>query len=331
MVGAVQRAVHHNKLANIAVRPFLLVPVLFIEFGFFALAGIRQARIDWPRMRSARAENTGDREFKDLRWMTWLMLGASLWVATMMHSKVIQNNDLAFRGVEVAQFVLLLWGAMQLANAEPSLAAAGSAPVRLASPKSAPVGWIAGSLLALGFLTAVGQLAMLRLYLWGSDRYGWTNPVIPASELTPHVGALSYEVRQTYAALGRVLPASAIVNFGANPKLNLQLLYDSRFQQVDGMEPGCGTDFGGSPDQCRSTEEQLAPIYGTPFPPLAGGSQLAAYRNSPADRSRAGGGYLSCARHRRDHSHRRGSGVARRARMGATTGSAVQLRLRCSV
>jgi hypothetical protein len=102
--------------------------------------------------------------------------------------------------------------------------------------------------------------------LYGSDRYHWTNPVIPQSEFGDRFGAINKELRYAYASLDRILPPSAKIQFGAAPKLNLQHLYYSRYQQLDGMFPGCGTAFGGSEAQCLQLETRIAPLFGNPAP-----------------------------------------------------------------
>jgi hypothetical protein len=268
--------VHQNKLANILLRPFVLVPIIFLEFGFFFLVAARQARHDWPRSKVGRTADQAIQEAADVRWISWLMLGTSLWVALMMRSTVISNNDLAFRGVEIAQFILLIWGAAQLAGTHPEAelcAQAPSAEATIPAISDSPrprIGWLAASLLVLGLLSSAYQLVMLRVYLWGSDRYGWTDHVLPQSELSDRLGEINLQVRSAYAALDRLLPAYATVQFGAAPKLNLQLLYYSRYPQLDGMFPTCGTAFGGSEAECGRLIDQIAPIFGTSAAPPGG-------------------------------------------------------------
>jgi hypothetical protein len=270
-----QHAVHESRLANILVRPFALVPIIFLEFGFFFLVAIRQGRHDWRERKiyaSADPDTPGLRDIRDIRWLSWLMLASGLWVALMMHSTVIVNNDLSFRGVEIAQFILLIWGAAQIAGGQPETRSSMSSAQSTSSAKVAyaplRVGRLAGFLLVLGLVSTIYQLAMLRFYLYGSDRYGWTNPVIPQSEFGGRLGAINQQVREAYASLDLVLPRSAKVQFGAAPKLNLQLLYYSRYQQLDGMFPDCGTSFGGSEAQCFQLEKSIAPLFGTAPPPL---------------------------------------------------------------
>jgi hypothetical protein len=275
LMPVLQRAVHEKKLANILLRPFALVPIMFLEFGFFFLVAVRQGRRDWCEdWREGRIHTTVDtpalRDLHDIRWLSWLMLLSGLWVALMMRSTVITNNDLSYRGVEIAQFILLVWGAAQIAGARPetpplappietsTLTEATHTPLR--------IGWLAGSLLFIGVISSAYQLAMLRFYLYGSDRYNWTNPVIPESEFGGRFGAINQELRDAYASLDRVLPPSAKVQFGAAPKLDLQHLYYSRYQELDGMFPGCGTAFGGSEAECFQLSTRIAPIFGIAEP-----------------------------------------------------------------
>jgi hypothetical protein len=273
------RAVHGNKLANILLRPFALIPILFLEFGFFFLVAVRQYRQDWredQREGKTRALiDTSDlRDLHDIRWLSWLMLLSGLWVALMMRSTVILNNDLSYRGVEIAQFILLLWGAAQITGARPEaqpLASPQKAPIEAPQPGRATdtplrIDWLAGSLLFFGIISSTYQLAMLRFYLYGSDRYNWTNPVIPQSEFGGRFGAINQQLREAYASLDRVLPPSAKVQFGAAPKLDLQHLLYSHYQELDGIFPGCGAAFGGSEAQCFQLGARIAPLFGTAEP-----------------------------------------------------------------
>ena len=271
LMPALRHAVHENKLANILVRPFLLIPIMFLEFGFFFLVAVRQGRRDlgkdWPEDLREGKTHTVDtsasnlRDFHDIRWLSWLMLLSGLWVALMMRSTVILNNDLSYRGVEIAQFILLVWGAAQLTDARPQV------DVLAPQTKTPRIGWLAGSLLFIGVISSTYQLAMLRFYLYGSDRYNWTNPVIPESEFGGRFGAINQELRNAYASLDRLLPRSAKVQFGAAPKLDLQHLFYSRYQELDGMFPGCGTSFGGSEAECFQLGTRIAPIFGIAEPP----------------------------------------------------------------
>jgi hypothetical protein len=272
LMPALRHAVHDSKLANILLRPFLLVPVMFLELGFFFLVAVRQSRSDWgqPAIHTAASQATPiRRDIGDIRWLTWLMLASGLWVALMMRSTVITNNDLSFRGVEIAQFILLVWGAAQLAGdrAETQDLETSTETKRLTGTNRFGIGWLAGSLLFLGGISSAYQLVMLRFYLLGSDRYNWTNPVIPQSEFGNRFGSINRQLREAYSSLDHVLPPSAKVQFGAAPKLGLQHLFYSRYQELEGMFPDCGTDFGGSRNECFRLDARIAPIFGIAEPP----------------------------------------------------------------
>jgi hypothetical protein len=189
----------------------------------------------------------------------------------MMRSTVITNNDLSFRGVEVAQFILLIWGAAQLAGDRPETRDLGTSPETSRPSETLPtrrrIGWLAGSLLFIGGISSAYQLVMLRFYLLGSDRYNWTNPVIPQSEFGNRFGSINLQLRDAYTSLDRVLPPSAKLQFGAAPKLDLQHLFYSRYQELEGMFPDCGTDFGGTRAGCFHLDARIAPIFGIAEPP----------------------------------------------------------------
>jgi hypothetical protein len=268
LMPALRHAVHDSKLANILLRPFLLVPVIFLELGFFFLVAVRQGRRDWLQPGIHTTDQAAPVR-RDIRWLTWLMLASGLWVALMMRSTVITNNDLSFRGVEIAQFILLVWGAAQLAGdrAETQDLETSTETKRLSGTNRFGIGWLAGSLLFLGGISSAYQLVMLRFYLLGSDRYNWTNPVIPQSEFGNRFGSINRQLRDAYSSLDRVLPPSAKVQFGAAPKLGLQHLFYSRYQELEGMFPDCGTDFGGSRNECFHLDARIAPIFGIAEPP----------------------------------------------------------------
>jgi hypothetical protein len=274
LMPALRHAVHDSKLANILLRPFLLVPVMFLELGFFFLVAVRQGRRDWgqPGIHAAASQATPvRRDIGDIRWLTWLMLASGLWVAVMMRSTVITNNDLSFRGVEIAQFILLIWGAAQLAGDRAETHDLETSPEtrRLTGTNRFGIGWLAGSLLVLGGISSAYQLVMLRFYLLGSDRYNWTNPVIPQSEFGNRFGPINQQLRDAYSSLDRVLPPSAKLQFGAAPKLGLQHLFYSRYQELEGMFPDCGADFGGTRNECFHLDARIAPIFGIAEPPPA--------------------------------------------------------------
>src|SRR5262249_50288627 len=76
----------------------LLPANYFLEIVFFAA-------VAWRRFRALRT-----RPLERWELALWVMLVSSVLLTTFVRSSVIQNNDLPWRGMLLAQFVLLLWG-----------------------------------------------------------------------------------------------------------------------------------------------------------------------------------------------------------------------------
>jgi hypothetical protein len=189
----------------------------FLEFGFFFVAGIRQ----WKRNRDG---------------CEMALLITSILICTFLRSNSIANNDLGWRGIIFAQFVLLIW-ASELWDKR-TLSAMGV-------------------MLALGFAATVYDVAMLRIYPLLLDnlnipRYHWLAPDYRLGERT-------YALREVYERLDRELPESAVVqqNPNAIPGDLFYGLYADRQTAVE--TPSCGVVFGGDASACEGI---LAPVRG---------------------------------------------------------------------
>ena len=195
----------------------------FLELGFFFFVGIQQ----WKRFRQ-RGKWTDEDAFGVVLLATGLIL------CSFFRSDTIANNDLGWRGIIVAQFVLLIWAA--------ELWDDGLFP--------ATKRWrsVAGVLLILGALPALYDVTMLRIYPLLSDdlaipRYHWLAP-------DHKLGERTYALRQTYERLDALLPRRAIVqqNPNAVPQDLFYGLYADRQTAAEGGM--CGTVFGGPPALC---------------------------------------------------------------------------------
>src|ERR1039458_2311311 len=207
----------------------------FLEFGFYSLAGVFLRRV-WRRRKVDRYE-----------LLTLTMAATSLLICTFVRSTVIQNNDLGYRGVLLAQFILLLWA------------------VDLLDGRKAARRPLVIVLIVLGVASSIYEAASLRLYAVVSDvtplpSYTWLNPAADT-------GRRLYEARAAYERLKTVLAADAIVQ--QNPDTNSADppwgLYSERRTVADTLS--CGTVLGGDPRECTAVLRLIAPMFqGTATP-----------------------------------------------------------------
>jgi hypothetical protein len=194
----------------------------FLEFGFLFVVGIRQ----WKKGGDACGT---------------ALLVTSILVSTFLRSNSISNNDLGWRGIIFAQFVLLIW-------------AAGIWDDGLfQSPKRGFS--VVGVMLAMGLTATVYDVTMLRIYPLLLDslnipRYHWLAP-------DQHLGERTYALREVYERLDRELPEKAIVqqNPNAIPGDLFYGLYADRQTAVE--TTSCGVVLGGSAALCESV---LTPV-----------------------------------------------------------------------
>ena len=150
----------------------------------------------------------------------------------------------------VLQFVLLLWAAVYLTN-------------RVSTRREAPAkGWsdeqmlgaMLYTLMAIGVVSTVYQLSILRVYPLLSDRHNWTDFIDIAN------GDDAFAVRSAFADLDRVASANAVVQFNPDGKLINQMMVYSRYQVAAG-DTTCNTTFGGSADDCAPLQAGLKTIF----------------------------------------------------------------------
>ena len=220
-------------LANAAALPLNY----FLEFGFFFAVGIKQ----WKRLRQQRSFSE-----EDAFWVA--MLATSLILCSFLRSNTISYNDLGWRGIIVAQFVLLIWGA--------ELWEDGLFPPR----KTRKTRFSAvGAMLVLGVAATIYDVTMLRIYPILLDdlaipRYGWLAP-------DHHLGERTYALRQVYETLNRELPKDALVqqNPNASPEDLFYGLYADRQTAAETLS--CGVVFGGSAALCADILKPINALF----------------------------------------------------------------------
>lgn len=218
-----------------ALADLLALPLnYFLEFGFFFLAGVAFFR---------RARVRG--RVSDQDAFCIVMLATSLVACSFLRSNTIANNDLGWRGIILAQFVLLLWSASLWDN--------GLFPVHKKWRSAA------GVTLILGVTATIYDVAMLRLYPVLLDdlampRYHWLAP-------DRKLGERTFALRHTYEALDRMLPASAIVQHNPEtiPGDLFYGLYANRQTIAEGES--CGAVFGGPQSLCPATLSMIDPLF----------------------------------------------------------------------
>jgi hypothetical protein len=205
-----------SGIANILCLPL----GYFLELGFFAIVGWFAI---WRRPRSE-AESAAR-----------LMLVAALGFLSFVRSHTIQMNDFGARGMLIPQFILVLWGAMWLAE-------------------NGKRSWLVRFTLVVGIVTSGLELLTLRLYPVLADH----EIINGAMEIDPdeNLGLRDYSARLVYGRLDRVLPASAVVQHNPSGAQDLMAgLYSNR--QFAIMDLPTAVTFTGDP---TSPKRVLAPL-----------------------------------------------------------------------
>lgn len=206
----------------------------FLEFGFFFMVGMAVFR----KMR------TRDR-LSEEDVFSIVVLGTSLIVCSFFRSNAIASNDLGWRGLIPAQFVLLLWAAWLWDD--------GLFPTHRKWRSAA------GVMLILGATATLYDMTLLRIYPVMLDDLAMPRVLWLAPD--HNLGERTYALRSTYETLDRMLPARAILqqNPEAYPGDLFKGLYANRQTVVDGKE--CGAIFGGPAALCPVTLAAIDPLF----------------------------------------------------------------------
>ncbi len=229
----------------------LLLPLNYLlEFGFFFLVALEQ----WRRMRA------GNTFFRSRELCAVIMAATAILFCTFIRSGVITINDLGMRGIMVAQFVLLLWGAEFLSEgwlSKRPTATDGSDIVRPRDRRTLII-----AMLVLGFAGTLYELLVLRSFAILAD----ATDAPDAKWISPdrNLGRRTYALRQFYEALKEKLPRSAIIQHNPNTDpgdLPFGLYAD---RQLAAETLGCGTVFGGDPASCARIIRPIDDLFETP-------------------------------------------------------------------
>jgi hypothetical protein len=211
-----------------------VLPVYYtIELGFFALVGFAQSWAFWRRAEP----------LKRWEWATINMLGSSLLVGSFLMSTT-GNNDLGYRSVLLAQFVLLLW-AVPLVYRWKFEPGTRSGSFRL----------LFHAFLWIGLLGSVYQLLELRSFNYFLDEQEYVEdaPWLPKGET---IAEDLYRARAGFEVLNQHLPEETMVQYSPVNPAYVPNAYYSLHPAVDGFA-SCGTPFGGDPFLCLSYQNKI--------------------------------------------------------------------------
>jgi hypothetical protein len=219
-------------LANIVSLPLNY----FLELGLFFVVGVMQ----WRRMRGS------GRLFHHKELCGFTMVATSILLCTFLRSSVISNNDLGWRGITVAQFILLIW-ATELWDDGVLFSGADTVSGSRRSISRDDRRRLIAVMLVLGMAGSLYELFMGRFFLLISDAS--KNPVYFVM-YSRNIGRRTYALREVYEELKKTLPDRAIVQHNPNaaPGDVFYGLYADR--QAAAETSACGTVFGGDPALC---------------------------------------------------------------------------------
>jgi hypothetical protein len=206
-----------SALANLLCLPLNY----FLELGFFFAVGwwiFRRNRDASPAAVAAR-----------------LMLTSTVAFCSVVRSNTIQMNDLGARGMLIAQFVLVLWGAIWLAE-------------------GGKRHWLVAATLAVGILTNLYELATMRAFTVLADR----GIIAGVMEIDPDddLGRRDFDARQVYEKLDILLPRTAVLQHHPSDKQDIIAgLYASR--QFAIMDRSTAVTFTGDSE---APERVMAPL-----------------------------------------------------------------------
>jgi len=247
----VARAVLEDPLRRVQAWWLPLVYVMLLPLTYLLELGFFFAILDlqWKRMRR------GLFTHPDLCGFT--IVAASILTSVFIRSSVIAANDLARRGIMLAQFMLLLWAADMWHEGAlaPSDHVAAARRPRCSRPLTI--------LLLLGVAGSLYEACMLRCFPIISDRFAI--PKYAFLALDRNLGKRTYAVRQVYETLKRVLPGDAVVqhNPNTNPGDLPYGLYADR--QAAAETAQCGVVFGGDTKLCDGVIAQVNRLFQQPL------------------------------------------------------------------
>lgn len=250
----VQHLAHGSAhLARNVARVILLVPGYAIELGFyFAVLFVYLVPAWRGRVRLSAARRT----------LVFLAVAIVPFLTTI-RSDVLSVNDFGWRSALLLQFPLLLLGSEVLMSWKAEEEKAADTEVVAGLPRRMPR-WLrstAALALIFGMLDTGAQALMLRFIVIAGDRKASEGPGGIAQSFAHN----AYISEVGYAALNRVIPRDAIVQFDPIARNNYWLAADlmgSKHQTAIVTDhPFCGAELGGNPAGCKPMAAAMDVLY----------------------------------------------------------------------
>ena len=235
--------VQNGALLDFAKLP-IIVLVYFLEFGFFFCVALLQFKRDL----------LGDAALSSSRRAAWLLSASCLFVVTIFQSDTTGSNDLGFRGILPAQFILLLWAASFVYD----LFAKNPPPLAMLSRAALY------TTLVIGLLSTGVQLVLLRGFAILVD-VGKVKPMESYLQISD-LGRHTYSLRHGFSELDRRSGKGDIYQFAPDSRAAWLIRLYSGHPFAAGDE-SCGTTFGGDPSRCSEAMGSLIAPFRATFPP----------------------------------------------------------------
>jgi hypothetical protein len=195
------------------------------------------------------------------------MLTVSLLVGTFLRSGVINNNDLGWRSVLIAQFILLVWSVDPMRawwrRRERHAKALARQKLKIRPKKLMLSPWYLRTavLLALGIASTAYDFIWMRFYIPMSD-----SGAVPVAKWFGHdhtQGARTFAVREVYEELTPLIPAFSVLQ--SNPNYWNDVYHGLYgLHQTASFDYSCGSTMGGDPRDCDRMQKELIPLFNDP-------------------------------------------------------------------
>jgi hypothetical protein len=175
------------------------------------------------------------------------MCGSSFLVGSFLMSNT-GNNDLGYRSLLIAQFVLLLWAVLFVYRWTSKTA---ERPPRMRL--------LFQTFLWIGVLGTVYQLAELRMFSILVEKGEYVDAVswLPRAD---ELGSDVFQTRTAFEELMKTLPQDAVIQYSPLNRAYVPNIYYLRRQTIAGM-PACGSAFGGDPFLCLQYQNKIAEAF----------------------------------------------------------------------